>query len=49
VASRSKRNDITTIEIPANEIAEKLGNIKCANMVMIGAFAKKSGAIQSTL
>ncbi|NLI16525.1 MAG: 2-oxoacid:ferredoxin oxidoreductase subunit gamma [candidate division Zixibacteria bacterium] len=45
VASRSKRNDITTIEIPANEIAEKLGNIKCANMVMIGAFAKKSGAI----
>lgn len=45
VTSRSKRTDIKTFEVPANEIAEKLGNIKCANMVMIGAFAKKSGAI----
>jgi 2-oxoglutarate ferredoxin oxidoreductase subunit gamma len=45
VASRSKRTDIKTIEVPANEIAEKLGNIKCANMVMLGAFAQKSGAI----
>jgi len=45
VASRSKRTDIKTFEVPANEIAEKLGNIKCANMVMIGAFAKNSGAI----
>jgi 2-oxoglutarate ferredoxin oxidoreductase subunit gamma len=45
VASRSKRTDIKTFEVPANEIAAELGNIKCANMVMIGAFAKKSGAI----
>jgi 2-oxoglutarate ferredoxin oxidoreductase subunit gamma len=45
VASRSARKDITTIEVPANEIAVKMGNIKCANMVMLGAFAKKSGAI----
>lgn len=45
VASRSMRNDITTIEVPANEIAESLGNIKCANMVMLGAYAQKSGAM----
>ena len=45
VESRSKRKDIETIEVPANAIAEELGNIKCANMVMVGAFAKKTGAI----
>ena len=45
VESRSDRDDIETIEIPANDIAEELGNIKCANMVMIGAYAKKTGAI----
>lgn len=45
VASRSKRTDITSVEVPANEIAEKLGNIKCANMVMLGAYAQKSGAL----
>jgi 2-oxoglutarate ferredoxin oxidoreductase subunit gamma len=44
VESRSKRKDIETIEVPANKIAEELGNIKCANMVMIGAYAKKTGA-----
>lgn len=45
VDSRSKRDDIETIEIPANSIAVELGNIKCANMVMVGAFVKKTGAI----
>ena len=45
VNSRTQRNDIETIEIPANDIAEKIGNIKCANMVMIGAFAAKTGAL----
>lgn len=44
VESRSKRQDIETIEVPANKIAEDLGNIKCANMVMIGAYAAKTGA-----
>ncbi len=45
VASRSKRTDIVSVEVPANEIAESLGNIKCANMVMLGAYAQRSGAI----
>jgi len=45
VESRSKRDDIETIEIPANDIAEEIGNIKCVNMVMIGAYAQKTGAI----
>lgn len=33
-----ERNDIETIEIPANEIAEEAGSVKAANMVMLGAF-----------
>jgi len=45
VESRSKRSDIETFEIPANDIAAELGNVKCANMVMIGAYIKKTGAI----
>jgi 2-oxoglutarate ferredoxin oxidoreductase subunit gamma len=44
VDSRTERKDIETIEVPANKIAEELGNIKCANMVMIGAYAAKTGA-----
>jgi len=46
VNSRPKRSDVKVIEVAANEIAEELGNIKCANMVMLGAFAKKSGAVK---
>lgn len=45
VSTRSRRDDIETVGVPANEIAEELGNIKCANMVMLGAYVKKSGAI----
>jgi 2-oxoglutarate ferredoxin oxidoreductase subunit gamma len=46
VASKTKRTDITVIEVPANEIAEELGSIKCANMVMLGAYARKTGAVK---
>ena len=46
VASRPTRADITVIEVPANDIAEELGNIKAANMVMLGAYAKKTGAVK---
>jgi len=46
VASRPKRNDVEVVDIAANDIAEELGNIKCANMVMLGAFARKTGAVR---
>ena len=36
------RGDIDIISVPANDIAERLGNTKSANMVMLGAFIKKS-------
>ncbi len=44
------REDIDVIEVPANNMAEDLGNLKCANMVMLGAFTKKSKVVSlSTL
>jgi 2-oxoglutarate ferredoxin oxidoreductase subunit gamma len=39
------RGDIEVVSIPANAIAEKLGNIKSANMVILGAFIKKSNLV----
>ncbi len=45
VAAKPKREDVEVKYVPANEIAEKLGSIKIANMVMIGSFSKHTGAI----
>jgi len=33
-----KRKDIKVIKVPANDVADKLGNLKVANMVMLGAY-----------
>ena len=37
-----KRDDITVIEIPASEIAEELGNIRFANIVILGSLFSKA-------
>jgi 2-oxoglutarate ferredoxin oxidoreductase subunit gamma len=39
------RGDIEFVNVPANAKAEELGNIKSANMVMLGAFIKKSNLV----
>jgi 2-oxoglutarate ferredoxin oxidoreductase subunit gamma len=41
VESEISRGDISVIKVPANSIAENLDSPKSANMVMLGAFAKK--------
>ena len=38
--TNSKRNDIQYFTIPASELADKLGNIRIANMVLLGAYLK---------
>lgn len=40
------RDDVTIYRIPCDTIAQELGNSKCANMVMLGAFAGAAGAPQ---
>jgi 2-oxoglutarate ferredoxin oxidoreductase subunit gamma len=39
------REDLTRIEVKANDIAEQLGDIRVSNMVMLGAFLKKTGVV----
>ncbi len=41
-----ERDDVTVIKIKANELAEEVGSTKAANMVMLGAFAKKLGVVE---
>jgi 2-oxoglutarate ferredoxin oxidoreductase subunit gamma len=40
-----ERKDITVILIPANEIAEEMGDRRLANMVMTGALMQKLGTL----
>ena len=40
------RQDVEIFPIPANEIADSLGNTRVAGMVMLGAYLKASGALR---
>ncbi len=43
---KSTRDDIEVYYIPANEIANDLGNSKIANMVMLGAYVEAVGTVE---
>jgi 2-oxoglutarate ferredoxin oxidoreductase subunit gamma len=45
VISKSKRTDIKIIEIPLNQIADKIGNSKVINMIALGALSKATGGV----
>jgi 2-oxoglutarate ferredoxin oxidoreductase subunit gamma len=45
VASQPKRNDVNVVTIDANKIAEEIGTVKCANMVMLGALINRTKAV----
>ena len=45
IEKQSSRTDIKQYLIPANTIAAELGDTRVANMVMLGAFLKASGAL----
>lgn len=47
VKNEIKREDIKVIKVPATETARKLGNIKVANMVALGAYQKKSQILKT--
>lgn len=40
-----ERKDLEIAEVPATEMAIKLGNVKVANMIVLGAYLKKSKII----
>ncbi len=41
-----KRNNVDIVKIPADYIADKLANSKVANMVILGAYVKKTGVVK---
>jgi 2-oxoglutarate ferredoxin oxidoreductase subunit gamma len=46
VKARPGRSDLRVIEVPCNELAEEIGDAKIANMVMMGALSKATGAVK---
>ncbi len=45
VNTESARSDIEILALPTSELAEKLGSIKVANMIMLGALVRVSNTI----
>jgi 2-oxoglutarate ferredoxin oxidoreductase subunit gamma len=45
VRTSSSRPDIRFIEVRANDIAGELGDLRVANMVMLGAYLKETGVV----
>ncbi len=43
--AKTTRGDIEIVEVPASEMAEKMGNPKGVNTVMLGAFIKQSNLV----
>jgi 2-oxoglutarate ferredoxin oxidoreductase subunit gamma len=48
VKQSPKRNDVKVIPVEASGLAEKVGHIRYANMVALGALAKITGALKLT-
>ena len=45
VNSKPTRKDIKIVSVPCNELADKMGNSKMLNMIVLGAYSKATGAI----
>ena len=46
VDARPVRGDIELVEVPASRMAEEMDSPKSANMIMLGAFTRKSGLVR---
>ena len=46
IDKKASRDDINVFYIPANEVANNLGNAKVANMVMLGAYIELTKAVE---
>ncbi len=45
IETEISRGDVDIVKVPANSIAEQLGSLRSANMVMLGAFTKNSNIV----
>lgn len=46
ISKEVKRQDVKVYQVPLNDIATELGNIKMANMVALGALIAATGAVE---
>jgi 2-oxoglutarate ferredoxin oxidoreductase subunit gamma len=46
IDQKVKRDDVSIVSVPANDLANELGNLKVANMVVLGAYVKKSEVVK---
>lgn len=44
--SEPTRKDINVVHIASNDLADKVGNLRTANIVTVGAFAAKTGIVK---
>ncbi|MEN8212618.1 MAG: 2-oxoacid:acceptor oxidoreductase family protein, partial [Thermodesulfobacteriota bacterium] len=49
IPTRSERDDITELVVPANDIAIKAGSVRAANIVALSAFAAKADIVDLEL
>ncbi|MCP3871898.1 MAG: 2-oxoacid:ferredoxin oxidoreductase subunit gamma [Desulfobacteraceae bacterium] len=49
IPTRSQRDDITELIVPANDIAIKAGSVRAANIVALSSFAAKSEVVDLAL
>lgn len=47
ISKKAERDDIEVYYIPANEIANELGNLRVANMVMLGAYLEATKTVKA--
>ncbi|HHT69485.1 MAG TPA: 2-oxoacid:ferredoxin oxidoreductase subunit gamma, partial [Firmicutes bacterium] len=47
INKKCERDDIRVIAVPANEIADELGNPRVANMVLLGTFIEATKLIKT--
>lgn len=47
IQKKSNRDDIRVIAVPANDIADELGNSRVANMVLLGSFIEATNLVKT--
>ena len=45
IDTSTTRTDVDRLEVPANTIAEEIGNIRAANMIVLGAYVQSTGIV----
>jgi len=45
IEREARRDDVTCVRVPLNEMAEEVGNPRTINMIALGAFVKATGIV----